>query len=533
MVLQKPPVTVMLDEATKLKSLADIKESLRKRIFVRLCETARLPFRDRQLFADCIQNIMEKHGLFIENFGKHYYFETETGKLISLSKKSNDLGVLLSNDYRLNPVEPVSKFTLAQIMTYARSNSQTIALKSFSTYDEPSNTLYLHTSGNGILKIAADSKPETISGGINSAIFKEERVYSEWNYIPKEERNPEKTIMSLLIDPIPFADEISREAFAVLLQIWIISILFPELMPTRPILAFIGEKGCGKSTALRNIGLMLFGKTFNVSANIPDSKDLETALVSLALVALDNLDGSVYKVQDLLATAATGGKFTKRKLYSDGSLYSISMRAYIAVTSRTPRFKRPDLVSRVLRMELMPIENMVAQNTIEKEILNNRDSLMSKLADTCSEILFCLKETEAENITVNTRMADFATFALRISPAIGVSREKMENFLIALTEDQEEFLCEENPLLDLFTEWLNSELGNYGTEFTPTELFRALADFANENKFSLEAKTPTTLGKKINQYKNLLEKMLGLEIKEMGGRRKIYCFRGKSAEYDE
>lgn len=133
-------------------------------------------------------------------------------------------------------------------------------------------------------------------------------MYSEWKYIPKDKRDPDKAIRSLLIDSIPFADKLSREAFSVLLQIWIISILFPELMPTRPILAFIGEKGCGKSTALRNIGLMLFGETFNVSANITDSKDLETALASQALVALDNLDGSVFKVQDLLATAATGGK---------------------------------------------------------------------------------------------------------------------------------------------------------------------------------------------------------------------------------
>ncbi len=103
------------------------------------------------MIANSVQGAMEKYVLFIQDTGKFFYLESDSGKLITLSPKSTDLVVLLSKDYGLNPVEPVSKFVLAQIRSHASSNSKSILLKFFTTYDEPSNTLYLQTGGNGIL----------------------------------------------------------------------------------------------------------------------------------------------------------------------------------------------------------------------------------------------------------------------------------------------------------------------------------------------------------------------------------------------
>ena len=54
---------------------------------------------------------------------------------------------------------------------------------------------------------------------------------------------------------------------------------FPELFPTRPILAMIGEKGSGKTSVLRRIGQMLFGPKFQVMGMSHEPKDFDAAVI--------------------------------------------------------------------------------------------------------------------------------------------------------------------------------------------------------------------------------------------------------------
>ena len=48
-------------------------------------------------------------------------------------------------------------------------------------------------------------------------------------------------------------------------------------MRTKPILAFIGSKGSGKSITNRKVGLILFGDAFDVMPLTDDSKDCDSS----------------------------------------------------------------------------------------------------------------------------------------------------------------------------------------------------------------------------------------------------------------
>ena len=62
------------------------------------------------------------------------------------------------------------------------------------------------------------------------------------------------------------------------------AMFFPELFPTRPMLAMIGEKGSGKTSVLRRIGQLLFGPKFEVMGMSDEPKDFDAAVTSDAFV---------------------------------------------------------------------------------------------------------------------------------------------------------------------------------------------------------------------------------------------------------
>ena len=95
---------------------------------------------------------------------------------------------------------------------------------------------------------------------------------------------------------------------------------FPELFPTRPILAMIGEKGSGKTSVLRRIGQLLFGPKFQVMGMSHEPKDFDAAVTSDAFVVIDNADANVPWLDDKLAVVATGGTLKRRKLLHDQQL---------------------------------------------------------------------------------------------------------------------------------------------------------------------------------------------------------------------
>ena len=73
-------------------------------------------------------------------------------------------------------------------------------------------------------------------------------------------------------------------------QVWSQSLFFNELCPTKPMMVLLGEKGSGKSMALRLLLRLLFGQWAQVSGVPVKPDDFSVTASHYHLYAMDNLD---------------------------------------------------------------------------------------------------------------------------------------------------------------------------------------------------------------------------------------------------
>src|SRR5262249_16521102 len=112
----------------------------------------------------------------------------------------------------------------------------------------------------------------------------------------------------VLLWNIPFSDSVlSADDQRILAALCVLTLFFPERFPTRPILTLIGEKGSGKTTLLRQVGQVLLGSKFDVTALTKKSDDFDAAITNDPLVLADNADDAPEWFPDRLAVVATGG----------------------------------------------------------------------------------------------------------------------------------------------------------------------------------------------------------------------------------
>ncbi len=186
---------------------------------------------------------------------------------------------------------------------------------------------------------------------------------------------------SWLLSGIHFVPGVLSEADQKLLFVlWVLTLFFPQLFPTRIILALIGEKGSGKSSLLRRVGQLLFGPKFNVSALTGKPDDFDAAITTDPLVIADNADDAPSWFPDKLAVLATGGAIKRRILYTTNKLGEFPIVANVAVTSRTPNFTREDVAERLLPLNVQRIESFEPESALLADLLQRRDQIVSAIA---------------------------------------------------------------------------------------------------------------------------------------------------------
>jgi hypothetical protein len=274
-------------------------------------------------------------------------------------------------------------------------------------------------------------------------------------------------------------------------------------MPTKPILTFLGEKGSGKTTTLRKVGLLLFGKNFNVASLTDDPKDFDAAVTNSHYVVIDNADGRKSWLDDKLAISATGGNVTKRELYTTNRLVDFPIRCFLAITARTPAFRRDDVADRLLIMRVGRIRNFKSEKRMLTEVLKDRDIIMSEVVRHLQEVVCALRDYKDNKENVAFRMADFAEFALALAFYAKVY-DQVKIIFEKLALEQTYFTLEDDPIFDLLFKWVPE---NEGREVTTVELCNELSALALKQniEFPYEGKIQSFGQRLNNMYDNLSE----------------------------
>jgi hypothetical protein len=284
------------------------------------------------------------------------------------------------------------------------------------------------------------------------------------------------------------------------------------MLPTRALLAFIGPKGSGKSYTLRKIGVLLFGSQFEVK-NLPDKEDSFDAITTNThLAAFDNADSKVAWLPDRLAICATGGTVSKRVLYTTNTIVDYPIDCFVGITSRTPYFQRDDVADRLLVFHVRRFGEgeFVAESELLDAILKDRNRIMTVVLRRLQEVIKALKETAGRKYKTTFRMADLATFALRIADA-AKNMPAVEDIFDRMGEEQAAFTLDGDTLVEMLGLWLRKE-ANHDREVTAAELYKQLAKLAEDEKVEFAYKSSRSLGQRLGNIEHNLRSVVGVKV---------------------
>ena len=439
--------------------------------------------------------------------GALYYFDESEKLLMPLDVPEMD--DLLLDRFHINRRQDVYKEMINIMATEARQRGKEAEVYNFAYYNSQSNILYLDLGRGRMLKLDGRRVTETDNGS-EGVLFLPSPRFEPWTYIPGAAKG---LLSQTLIGSLKFDEENSPYTASeqhLLVLTWLLSIAFESIQPTKPIALAKGPAHSGKSALLRRIGMLLYGQDFQMDKLRQDGEnDFYVAVTNAPFVALDNVDQPIRWLADALATVATGMQITKRELYKTNASAYFRATAFVAVTARTPRFRRDDVAERLLIFHMDRLDVMEREFVLHQEIISRRDELLSDYANMLNDVV---ATTDYDNTGKHLRLADFADVASRIGASLHME-EQTEDILAKLRRSQYTFATEEDPLLYLLDEWLRREgpagISNEGVEISCGDLFKELRELADELKVDWRVKSPNAFGMRLGS----MEEALGLEFR--------------------
>jgi hypothetical protein len=465
-----------------------------------------------------VTDMTERADLFFDG-RQAYVFGKDTNGVLPVDRDNLDLQLFL-NRYGVAPSDSFFKHVLHAVRLEAQERGKETTVFALAHYDVATNRVYLFDNDRHVYRIS-QSRVERVENGTDGVLFVRN---SKWE--PFQIGQPTgngKLLTDTLLGSVRLSSSLmSREELELLFANWLYAMFFPELFPTRPLLALVGEKGSGKTSVLRRIGQLLFGPQFQVMGMSHEPKDFDAALTGDAFVAIDNADADVRWLDDKLAVVATGGTLKRRLLYTTNQLVEFPITAFVGITSRTPHFKREDVADRLLLFHVERLETFGAEGELLSELTAQRDALMTELVGQLQRVLAALHENKGKSYPTTFRIADFAQFVLRVADAQGKLSEAQAMFE-RLGKEQLAFTVQDDPVLELLEDWV---IDHAGDEVTTAQLFAALRSMANLSHppRSFDFKSAVSFGHYLQSNRATLRALFGATDRTAGGRKRLWKF---------
>ena len=466
-------------------------------------------------FAQEVTTRLKAHGYFVNGGLDAYYFDQEYRTLVPLDDKDEQqLRILLGERYRVNARDTFYGYLLEHLLLEAHVRGHHSLVRKFSYYDQDDDLVYLDMGAGRVLRISAQAM-EVRDNGVDGVLFLPVPDQEPWEY---NSRAPSRMLYETLVEKVNFTDEGSELGVKhqrMLLLLWLLSMAFESVMPTKVIAMAIGPGGSGKTSLLRSCGQLLIGPGFDVDSLSQDQArgedDFWINVGSGFLIAYDNVDQPVRWLPDALAQVATGVRKSRRQLFTTTSVNRTKIAAMLAVTSRTPTasLRREDVSDRSLVFTLRRLEEKRSEHELQETINRNRADLMSDYARLVQRAL-TVSWDEAPVADPGMRMADFARVATRIGHGQGPEAAELTDEVISrIRLSQNRFSTEEDILTTLLQTWLSRtaptdeggmDLGavsNEGRVMGTGELLLELNAIAREFDLRFKPGTPTALGRRM------------------------------------
>jgi hypothetical protein len=458
---------------------------------------------------ELVTRALKTRGEFFHDGVRSYVFLKDRRVLLPLDAGEQGLELALL-EYGLYPNEYVTKQVIDGLRLEGLGKGCRTVVHPFSYYARQRNTLYTYDFAGGIYRVSPLGI-DHVDNGSDGVLFTQN---PQWKPLDLTFSGPMFDWKSWLLRGIHFSPgPLSEADQRLLFVLWVLALFFPELFPTRVILALIGEKGSGKSSLLRRLGQLLFGPKFNVTALTSKPDDFDAAITTDPFVVADNADDAPKWLPDRLAVAATGGAIKRRMYYTTNQLGEFPICASLAITSRTPNFQREDIAERLLPLNVQRIERFQPESALLSEVQEQRDAIVAAILTDVWRVLGELEREGNTTYATTFRMADFADFILKVAPVVS-TREEVHALLERVNSQQLSFAAEDEPLLDLIDRWLEDETHvNPDREITLSTLASELEALAYGQRLPWEPANPKSFGQYFRARKGTLTRLYGMTLR--------------------
>lgn len=463
----------------------------------------------RQHIYETVAELMDLQGRFLcTPEDNNYFIRADVGRPILMSERAEYLLLLLDMEFGLNPTEPETKYVAAALCNKARTSPNMAQTAALSYYDKEANVLFLHTGRKDVIRITKNAI-STVSDGAFDLLFPWANSFQPFkpNFAPLDKPWEEL----LFGDTASNVIEMPKAEALALLRVWLLFLFFRSEAVARPILAFFGQPGSGKSTAFRKLYAFLYGKNRSLGA-VTTAEDFDYAVASEPLVVLDNVDTWERWLPDRLALAASTSDIIKRKLYTDFDTVTLKRQAILAVTAHNPKFGREDVTDRLLILNLKRLEHFVAEGQIVSEITKLRPQIYGAIIH---DIQLVLAQEEPEHHDLpQIRVEDFARLGYKIACALGIA-EQFKSAIAHIRQEQKSFiLTEEVTLVEAILKLIKSDEKRDNTDFRSAgQLWILLENLSSDEKlFKEQYRNAPSLGKKLWALYDSLKSVMDVEF---------------------
>lgn len=241
-----------------------------------------------------------------------------------------------------------------------------------------------------------------------------------------------------------------------------------------PILMVQGEPGSGKTTTATRIKELLDPSSSNVSIMPRESEKLADVLYPRSVCLFDNITGVSQAQSDILAIAATGGAYEKRKLYSDGDIFIQDISRQVIMTCVDTPVLRADLRSRILFIVSESLkDNYRSTQEMYYEWQEDLPHFRAVLFRLASEVMADMHENY---YAPTARLADFSVVVQAVDSVFKKHGINVPSASKRMVEAQEELARDSiHPIIEFIIDSLDVEVKG-----TPSQILSELVSIAKE-----------------------------------------------------
>ena len=169
---------------------------------------------------------------------------------------------------------------------------------------------------------------------------------------------------------------------------WMLASTQPERARAAGVLYLSGPEGAGKSSAADKI-TEAAGSSVNRKKFDPrkDDRDLLVAAASSWILSMDNLSSLTAEQQDLLCVLVTGFEETYRRLFTTVDTMTLDLRRPVTATSIEIPVLRPDLISRMVPVELAPLGRVLPEDELSEAWAEAQPRVFGSLLTLLSRVM--------------------------------------------------------------------------------------------------------------------------------------------------